>query len=140
VNRVTRRTDPRLSRFDFLPATQLGADHATWWQVGLHREAAASGSAYRRGVRASGSVPEGGRTPRLGDRERDVGRREEVGFRTRSQDKQGPGQEGRASGWTCLGGASQIGALGIGPEGRGDAEAESRGRPVLSCQRAQSPW
>ena len=63
----------------------------------------------------------------MGDRERDVGRREEVGIRTRSQDQQGPGQEGRASGWTCLGGASQVGALGIGAEGRGDAEAERTG-------------
>jgi hypothetical protein len=63
----------------------------------------------------------------VGDRKRDVGRREEVGVGTGPQDQQGPGAEGRPGWWARLGLTLKVCQIGVGAKGRRDAEAEIRG-------------
>jgi hypothetical protein len=61
-------------------------------------------------------------------RERHVGWRQEIGLGPRPENQQGTGEEGRTAGWSRLGEAQQVGALRVGPESGGHAEAESRWR------------
>jgi hypothetical protein len=62
----------------------------------------------------------------LGDGERDVGWWAQIGFGPRPQDQQGTGKEGRTEGRPRLREAQQSGPLGVGAQGGGHAQAESR--------------
>ena len=62
----------------------------------------------------------------MGDRKRDVGRRQEVGLGPRPKDQQGTGEEGWTRRRPCLGETQQGGALGVGSQGGRHAQAEGR--------------
>jgi len=72
----------------------------------------------------------------VGHRERDLRWRQEVRLRSRTEDQQGPVQKRRPEGRACLRVTAEIGALGVGPQGRGHEEA-ARERLVAQAEQHQ---
>jgi hypothetical protein len=114
-----------------LPHLMEGEHHATRRQVRLHQQAEAPRRAYRGGVRGSRRVPQGSRAPSLGYGEQGRQGRQEEWIGAGQEEHPHVFQEGRQERRRGLGSAIQGGALGVGPEGRGDAEAARHWEQVV---------